>query len=137
TLNTLRDLGPAVRWGVDVEQFVEEAAADGTHDVVVTFKVPAPRFMFFMTYKYDIGLYIVPQHLYDGQDWTTFNAFDIEKGWPVTTGPWRVVFSSAEQKVIDRADSWWAVDQGLVETMPQVERIIYLPFTEETQVAQQ
>lgn len=137
TLNTLRDLGPAVRWGVDVEQFVEEATADGTHDVVVTFKVPAPRFMFFMTYKYDIGLYIVPQHLYDGQDWTTFNAFDIEKGWPVTTGPWRVVFSSAEQKVIDRADSWWAVDQGLVETMPQVERIIYLPFTEETQVAQQ
>ena len=29
---------------------------------------------------------------------------DIEKGWPVTTAPWRVVFSSVEQKVLDRAD---------------------------------
>ena len=104
---------------------------------VVKFKVPAPRFFYFMTYKYDIGLYIVPKHIYEGQDWATFTAFDIAKGWPVTTGPWRLAFSSPEQKVIDRADSWWAVDQGLVEAMPQVERIIYLPFTEETQVAQQ
>jgi peptide/nickel transport system substrate-binding protein len=93
--------------------------------------------MFFMTYKYDIGVYIVPQHIYEGQDWTTFTAFDIEQGWPVTTGPWRVVFSSPEQKVIDLAESWWAVDQGLVEAMPQIQRIIYLPFAPETQVAQQ
>ena len=137
TLNTVRDNAATVRWGVDVEQFVEEATADSQYEVLVRFKVPAPRFMFFMTYKYDIGLYMVPQHVYEGQDWTTFTAFDLEQGWPVTTGPWRVVFSSPDQKVIDRAESWWAVDQGLVEAMPQVERIIYLPFTEETQVAQQ
>lgn len=137
TLNTARDNAATVRWGVDVEQFVEEAAAESEYEVLVSFKVPAPRFMFFMTYKYDIGLYIVPQHVYEGQDWTTFTAFDPEQGWPVTTGPWRVPFSSGDQKVIDRADSWWAVDQGLVDAMPAVERIIYLPFTEETQVAQQ
>jgi peptide/nickel transport system substrate-binding protein len=56
---------------------------------------------------------------------------------PVTTGPWRLAFSSPEQKVIDRAESWWAVDQGLVDALPGVERIIYLPWTEETQMAQQ
>ena len=55
----------------------------------------------------------------------------------MTTGPWQRRLLLAEQKVIDRRESWWAVDQGLVEAMPQVERIIYLPFTEETQVAQQ
>jgi peptide/nickel transport system substrate-binding protein len=137
TLNTVRDNAATVRWGIDVEQFVEEASAEDEYNVLVQFKIPAPRFMFFMTYKYDIGLYIVPQHVYEGQDWTTFTAFDLEQGWPVTTGPWRVVFSSPEQKVIDRAEGWWAVEQGLVEAMPAVERIIYLPFTEETQVAQQ
>ena len=137
TLNTARDNAATVRWGVDVEQFLEEASAEDEYTALLQFKVPAPRFMFFMTYKYDIGLYIVPQHVYEGQDWTTFTAFDLEQGWPVTTGPWRVTFSSPEQKVIDVAESWWAVDQGLVEAMPQVQRIIYLPFTEETQVAQQ
>ncbi|MBA2521562.1 MAG: ABC transporter substrate-binding protein [Chloroflexia bacterium] len=137
TLNTLRDTGAQVRWGVDIEQFVESATVESEQETLVRFKVPAPRFFYFMTYKFDIGLYIVPQHVYEGQDWTSFTAFDVEQGWPVTTGPWRVVFSSQEQKVLDRAESWWAVEQGLVEAMPAVERIVYLPFTEETQVAQQ
>jgi peptide/nickel transport system substrate-binding protein len=137
TLNAVRDAGPEVRWGVDVEQFVEEATAESDTEVLVRFKVPAPRFFYFMTYKYDIGLYIVPKHIFEGEDIATFKAFDIEAGLPVTTAPWRVVFSSPEQKVIDRLDSWWAVDQGLVDALPQVERIIYLPWTEETQIAQQ
>ncbi|MDQ3413151.1 MAG: ABC transporter substrate-binding protein, partial [Chloroflexota bacterium] len=114
TLNTLRDTGAQVRWGVDIEQFVESATVESEQETLVRFKVPAPRFFYFMTYKFDIGLYIVPQHVYEGQDWTSFTAFDVEQGWPVTTGPWRVVFSSQEQKVLDRAESWWAVEQGLV-----------------------
>lgn len=137
TLNSLRDLGPKVRWGVDVQQFVQEAVAESPTQTLVRFKVPAPRFFYFMTYKYDIGLYIVPKHIYEGQDWSAFTAFDLAAGVPVTTSPWQVVFSSADQKVIDRRDAWWAVDAGLVPTLPQMERIIYLPFADETQVAQQ
>ena len=137
TFNTLRDLGPKVRWGVDVQQFVDEAKALDDTTVQINFKIPAPRFFYFVTYKYDIGVYIVPKHIFQGQDWSTFTAFDLDKDWPVTTGPWKVVYSSPQQKVIDRRDSWWAVDQGLVKAMPQVERIIYLPFTSEEQVAQQ
>ena len=84
TLNSLRDLGPKVKWGVDVQQVMKEAKATDANTVVVDFKVPAPRFFFFMTYKYDIGVYIVPKHIFAGQDWTTFKHFDIAKGWPVT-----------------------------------------------------
>ena len=47
--------------------------------VVIDFKIPAPRFFFFMTYKYDIGVYIVPKHIFEGQDWTTFKHFDLAK----------------------------------------------------------
>src|SRR5262245_56073338 len=64
TLNSLRDLGPKVRWGVDVQQFMQEARVTDPNTVVVTFKVPAPRFFYFMTYKYDIGVYIVPKHIF-------------------------------------------------------------------------
>ena len=137
TLNAVRDANTKVRFGVEVAQFVDEATAESDTEAVVKFKVPAPRFFYFMTYKYDIGLYIVPKHIFENEDIAAFKAFDIEKGLPVTTGPWKLVFSSPDQKVIDVRDSWWAVDQGLVDAMPQVQRIIYLPWTQETQIAEQ
>jgi peptide/nickel transport system substrate-binding protein len=135
TLNTLRDLGPKVRWGVDVQQAVEKAAASDGNTVVIDFKIPAPRFFFFMTYKYDIGVYIVPKHIFEGQDWTTFKHFDLGKNWPITTGPWQVVEASPQQKVFDRRAAWWAADRKLAP-LPAVERNICLPFAGEQQAAQ-
>jgi len=44
TLNSLRDLGSKVRWGVDVQQFMQDARATDPNTVVVRFKVPSPRF---------------------------------------------------------------------------------------------
>jgi peptide/nickel transport system substrate-binding protein len=136
TLNALRDQGGKVRWGVDVQQFVEEAKAVDENTVFVKLKVPAPRFFYFLTYKFDIGVYMVPKHIFENvEDWSTFTHFDLDKGWPVTTGPWKLVFASPEQKIIDRRDDWWAARAGLTE-MPKVERIVYLPFAGETQAAQ-
>jgi peptide/nickel transport system substrate-binding protein len=135
TLDSLRQAGPKLKWGVDVAQFVEEAKATDPNTVVVKFKVPAPRFFEFMTYKYDIGLYIVPKHIFQGQDWGAFKHYDIAKGLPVTTGPWKLVYSSQEQKVIDRRDEWWADKAGLAK-MPRVERVVMSPWAGEQQSAQ-
>lgn len=137
TITAAGEQGAAVKWGTNVAVFLDTAVAEDANNVLVTFKIPAPRFFFFMSYKYDIGLYIVPKHIFEGQDWTTFTNFDVAAGLPVTTGPWRVVLSSEEQKIIDRAASWWAVDAGLVEALPAVERIIYLPAVPDEQMAQQ
>ena len=135
TLNSLRDIGPKVKWGVDVQQVMKEAKATDANTVVVDFVVPAPRFFFFMAYKYDIGVYIVPKHIFAGQDWTTFKHFDIAKGWPVSTGPWKVVDASLQQKVFDRRPEWWAVKAGLAP-LPAIERTIWLPFAGEQATAQ-
>lgn len=135
TFNSLRDLGPKVKWGVDVAQFLQEAKATDATTAVLNFKVPAPRFWDFIVYKYDIGVYIVPKHVYDGQDWTSFRAFDLGKGYPVTTGPWQVKFVSPEQKIIDRRPDWWAAKAGLTK-LPRVERLIKTPFVNEQQLAQ-
>src|SRR5437667_376972 len=134
TLNSLKELGPKVRWGVDVQQFMQEAKTTSPNTVVVKFKVSAPRFFYFMTYKYDIGVYIVPKHIFQGQDWTTFKHFETAKDWPVTTSPWKVVFSSPQQKVVDRRDEWWAAKAGLAP-MPKVERNVWLPSAGEQQLA--
>ena len=135
TLTSLRDLGPKVRWGVDVQQFMQEAKATDRNTVLLKFKVPAPRFFWFLTYKYDIGVYIVPKHIFQGQDWTMFKHFDVAKDWPVTTGPWRVAFASPEQKVLDRRAEWWAAKAGLAP-LPKVERNVWLPSAGEQQLAQ-
>jgi peptide/nickel transport system substrate-binding protein len=138
TLNSLLQQGSKVKFGGNVQQFVEEVSATDTNTVRINFKVPAPKFMFFMTYKYDVGLYPVPEHIFrSSNDWSTFTHYDIAKDWPVTTGPWKLVFSSPDQKIIDRRDTeWWAVKAGLVKAMPAVERIVYLPNAGETQMGQ-
>ncbi|HEY7033668.1 MAG TPA: ABC transporter substrate-binding protein [Thermomicrobiales bacterium] len=136
TIMSVKQFNTKIKWGANVEPFVDTATATSDTEVEIKFKVPSPRFMYFMTYKYDIGLYIVPKHIFDGQDFASFLNFDLDKGLPVTTGPWKVVFASPEQKVIDRRDSWWAVDQGLVPALPEVQRVIYLPFSTEQDVAE-
>ena len=93
--------GSKIKFGSDVATFVQEASAKDDNTVVVNFKVPAPKFMYQMMYKYDNGLYMVPQHIYSqSSDWSKFTNFDLAKGWPVTTGPWKVVFSSADRKSV-------------------------------------
>jgi peptide/nickel transport system substrate-binding protein len=135
TFQSLRDLGPKVKWGVDVANAVADATATDPNTVVVKFKIPSPRFFFFATYKYDIGIYIVPKHIFQGQDWPSFKHFDLDKGWPVTTGPWKVVASSLQQKIFDRRDTWWAAEQKLAP-MPKIMRNIWLPSVGEQETAQ-
>jgi peptide/nickel transport system substrate-binding protein len=135
TMNTLRDLGPKVKWGIDVKQALDEATATDPNTAVLKFKIPSPRFFFFAAYKYDIGIYIVPKHIFEGQDWTAFKHFDIAKDWPVTTGPWRVADSSLQQKVFVRRSRWWAAEQKFAP-MPQIERNIWLPTVNEQDTAQ-
>ena len=102
---------------------MQEAPATDATTVVVKFKVPAPRFFYFLTYKYDIGVYIVPKHVFEGQDWTTFTHFDIAKGWPVTTGPWKVAFASPAAEGDRPARRLVGGQRGLAP-MPKVERIV-------------
>jgi peptide/nickel transport system substrate-binding protein len=137
TLTEAAKQGAKIKFGSDVATFMSDATAKDDNTVLINFKVPAPKFMYMLTYKYDNGVYIVPQHIYSqSPDWSKFTNFDLAKGLPVTTGPWKLVFSSPDQKIIDRRDDWWAVKAGLVKAMPQVQRIVYLPFPGETQTAQ-
>ncbi len=128
TLATLNQLQEQVRWGTDVSSVLESVDKTDDYTVRVRLQRPDPRFMFLLTYKFDIGVYIVPEHIYSGQDWTTFKDFDIERGLPVSTGPWQVVIGSPDQKVFQRRDSWWGEGaEGLGEygRLPRVERIVY------------
>ncbi len=115
-----------VKWGADVAESLESVQATDPNTTVFKFKVPAPRFFRFISYKFDIGVYILPKHIFQDKDFTTFTHWDPAKGWPVTTSPWKVVFSSPEQKILDNRGEWWGEKAG-VGTLPKMQRIVYLP----------
>ena len=138
TLNALKELKEEVRWGKDVNEAMQSAELVDKYTAKVNLDRPDPRFFFLLTYKFDIGVYIVPQHHYDGRDWTSFGDYDRDKGWPLSTGPWQVT-TTTEQKIFDRRDSWWGegvADLGPYGVLPEVERIIYIPGVPQEQRAQ-
>jgi len=102
-------------------QFVDKVEAVDDQTVVVTFKQPAPRFMFeVLMLKFDTGIPIVPAHVLEGvDDWNAYpGCFDMPH-----SGPYTIVSWDAAQKILDLREDWWAVEAGLIE-MPQVKRIV-------------
>ena len=129
TLNTLKELKEQVRWGKDIDEAMQNAELVDKYTAKVNLDRPDPRFFFLLTYKFDIGVYIVPEHHYKGRDWTTFGDYDREKGWPLSTGPWQIT-TSTEFKHFDRRDSWWGegvADLGPYGVLPEVKKIILHP----------
>jgi peptide/nickel transport system substrate-binding protein len=137
TYNELLRVGAKARWGVDVQQVLQSAQVIDPQTVQLNFSIPAPRFFEYSAYKYDIGIYMMPKHIFEKQtnaDISSFPHFDISKDWPVTTSPWKVVYAAPDQKVMDLRDNWWGTAAGL--PMPKVQRIVYLPDPGEQNLAQ-
>ncbi|MGH7869281.1 MAG: ABC transporter substrate-binding protein, partial [Candidatus Dormibacteraceae bacterium] len=135
TLNMLRDPKNADLNG-DIARLVKNATAVDDHTFQVTLNTPDPRFHWdYFTYRADVGLPIVPEHVWKGQDPHTFTNFDMAKGWPLGTGPYKLVATSVQQKIWDLRLDWWAVKAGF-QKLPQVERLIFLPGMNEITMAQ-
>ncbi|NKB71185.1 MAG: hypothetical protein GKR89_29285 [Candidatus Latescibacteria bacterium] len=132
TINMLKANAPALLFSVDMEKWVEEAVATDDLTARIRLTGPNPRFVFsYFTHNFDNGIPIVPKHIWEGQDAMTFSNMDIAKGWPVLTGPYRLVLSTPAQRIYDVRDDWWAKKIGFKE-LPKVERIIYLPRQDES-----
>jgi len=128
TFNTLRDLGNEVRLGGIYETYIKEAAVVDDLTVKITFSSPAPRFHDeVVVAKGDSATFIVPQHIWEGQDWAEYTAFNDGAG-PVTTSPWRYSFADDTRRIIDRVkscDEWWACRTGFAP-LPEIERFVQI-----------
>ncbi|MEQ7126626.1 ABC transporter substrate-binding protein [Actinopolymorpha sp. B11F2] len=136
TFAMLRDNAPKLTWSVDLDTWVQEVTTPDDHTVEIALKNPNPRFVFsYLTFHMDIGIPIVPEHVWKDQDPNKFTFLDIDKGWPVTTSPWKIVASSQRQRIYDRSDDWWGERTGFTD-LPAPERIMVLPGTDETKMVQ-
>jgi peptide/nickel transport system substrate-binding protein len=132
TINMLRDAPAEVALASAIKDWVKEATVVDPLTAKITLNKPGPRWAVEYLATGQVGrLVIVPEHIWQGQDPLTFEFFDLEQGWPVGTGPYKVVKTGDDSIVYDRRDSWWAVDAGLAEAMPAIERIVYAPATVE------
>lgn len=136
TFTMLKEHAPKLTWSIDVETWVDKVTADD--DLTVTFSLtkPNPRFVFsYLVYHFDIGIPIVPAHIWEAENPEDYTFLDVENNLPVTTSPWKVVVSSAEQRIYDRRDDWWGAETGFLD-LPAPERIIVLPGSGESQMVQ-
>jgi peptide/nickel transport system substrate-binding protein len=137
TINMLRDNAPDLNFSFDMKNAVKDIVALDPLTVKFTLNAPNPNFMIqYFQWVQDVGLPIVPEHIFKGQsDLKKFTNHDIAKGWPVVTGPWKLVFSSPTQKIWDRRDDWWGAKTGF-HPLPTMKRIIILPRFEDPKLAQ-
>lgn len=136
TINMLKDNAPTLLWSVDMQTQVKEAVAVDDLTAKITLNAPNTRFIFeYFTFNFDNGIPIVPAHIWEGQDPTTFSFYDEAQGWPVYTGPYTLTLSTPEQRVWDLRQDWWAAKIGFHD-LPKVERIVYLPYFDENKRVQ-
>jgi peptide/nickel transport system substrate-binding protein len=136
TVNMLKDNAPQLMHSTDMEAWVKEAVALDSLTAKITLKTPNPRFLFsYFVHSGDQGVPIVPKHIWEGQNPMEFSNYDLQKGWPVLTGPYEIAASEPAQRIWDLRPNWWAKKLGFQE-LPKVERLIYLTYMEENKRVQ-
>jgi peptide/nickel transport system substrate-binding protein len=103
------------------DQFVKDVKALDDQTVVVTFKIPAPRFKFeVLTLKFDTGIEIIPEHVLSKQADVTAFAGGLDMAH---SGPYNLVSWNKNQKIFDLRPDWWAIKAGLTSE-PDVKRVV-------------
>ena len=136
TINMLKENAPELIHSTDMDTWVKSAVALDDLTAQITLKAPNPRFLdSYFVASGDQGIPIVPKHIWENQKPTEFTNFDIAKRWPVLTGPYQIALSEPAQRVWDLRPEWWAFQIGF-QDLPEVQRLIYLPYMEETKRVQ-
>lgn len=139
TYNSLIAKAPDLRDSARIQSLTKEVQA--VDDFTVKFVMLTPNWRYHdteCTYRFDRGVYLVPEHIFKdvAGDWREFK-FDVSENpdWPVVTGAYKIAVDTNTQRQFDLRDDWWAVKTGFM-AKPQVERIIAIPFTDDTKAAQ-
>jgi peptide/nickel transport system substrate-binding protein len=136
TLNMLKENTPKLNFSFDVNRRVKAVEAANELTVRIALNEPDINFMFeYFLWHQDAGFPIVAEHVFKDKDPLTFTHLDPSKGYPVVTGPWKIVHSSPEQKIYDRRDDWWGAKSGF-RRPPAMKRIILLPHFEDPKLTQ-
>ena len=136
TVELLLENAPALRFSAALDQWIERVEEVDPLTVQFFLKEPNPRFQLdHWSVKLFHSTYIVPKHIWEGQDPVTFKNYDPEKGWPVFTGPYLLERFTDREFVYKRHDNWWGAEAGW-KPLPEPERLVWIWYgPEETRTA--
>jgi peptide/nickel transport system substrate-binding protein len=127
---------PDISYAGQIIDTVKSAEVIDERNVKITFTGVNPRFVFDqLTFHADLGVPMAPAHVFEGQDPATFTNFDLEKGWPLCTGPYKLVYTDVQRKIWDLRQDWWGAKTGF-HALPNVERLVFLPGMDENAMVQ-
>jgi peptide/nickel transport system substrate-binding protein len=136
TLEMLRDNAPDLNYSFVYEEWLQDVECVDDLTAIINLTKPGPRwFVDNLALGHENHYLILPSHIWADKDPTTFTNFDLAAGWPVGTGAYELVSSSAQQMVFDRRDDWWGAKIGF-EDLPAPERIIVVPVGGDESMAQ-
>ena len=136
TLEALRDAPPEINGSSDYKEYVKGVDASDPLTAVIHFTKPAPRWVRdHLALGHENHYPILPQHIWAGQDIKAFTNYDLAKGLPMGTGPYKLVSSTTQQEVFDRDDNWWGAKSGFMP-LPAPRRIIIVPVASDDAMGQ-
>ncbi len=127
---------PNLLYSGEMNLWVKGVTAVDPRTVLIELNSPNPRFLvdYFGVRIWETVL-IVPKHIWENEDPNTFSNYDLERGLPLGTGPYKLVRSTETETVFDRLPGWWGAETGF-NNMPEPERVIWIAApTEDTRAA--
>jgi peptide/nickel transport system substrate-binding protein len=135
TFNSVRDRQSEATNAAEIS-FLQEAIVVDPRTVRFVLNEANPRWWATtLTSNHGVVEQMLPKHIWEGQDLLTFTNYDPAQGWPVATGPYKLTSTSAEQKIFDLREDWWAAKTGF-KPLPQVQRVIVIAERDDSLTAQ-
>ncbi|MFN8446133.1 MAG: ABC transporter substrate-binding protein [Caldilineaceae bacterium] len=127
TLEKLRDT-PELAFASDMKEWVKDVTVTDEQHFTINLNKANPRFFYFYFIENsEIQIAILPKHIWENEDWTTFQNYDPAKGLPVGTGPFKLVEAGPQGVFFDRDDNWWGVKTGFSQAS-KVTRQSFIPL---------
>lgn len=122
----LNDETSTLNNAADTQQWVESVEKVDDTTVVFNLVNPNPRFQLdFFSVRIWGGINIMPEHVWADKDPFTFKNYDPEMGYPLGTGPYKLVSASETEYVYDLDENWWGAATGVFE-LPEPLRLIWV-----------
>jgi peptide/nickel transport system substrate-binding protein len=137
TMNQILSTHPTPWRAGNIQASVASVHADGRYAFTLKLKQPNPRFIYtdMSTSIYTSNFMILPEHVFRGQNFKTFTDFNLAKGWPIGTGPYKVVAANQNTVTFMRNPNWWAARTGFAK-LPAPQKIVFTnPGPEDTAVS--
>ena len=125
TLNQIKQAKAPYR-AANIQAAVKSVRKLSDTEVEIELNAPNPRFVEteLSSYVYTANFNPMPKHVFQGEKFDTFAFYDLDKGWPLGTGPYTLAKLDATSATLTRNEDWWAAKAG-VKDLPAPQRVIY------------